>query len=353
MYYVSYLLLFCVVSGEQPDTFAMAAGKTLPASQLQLRCHPAGSILDSYEFGSQVKWSVAILAQVLVSSLLTLAFAVVMSQFTPFDIGQIKAHVHHGLTGAAISRILLQPDGKSHWSETAVQIAVKKLLVEETPDWRGEQALLCTDLQMNIWSVDVRPHNSQNTCDLLGVFTTSRNFGVEGRVWIELKVHAANGFGAKVAKWKTKLAATLEEERSRDDTIEAVLLVAAEVKQGTSTLVASLFVAGSSEWVALAGGSKRGGRGMAVGPKPVLSKVWEKMQWCQSQDGRQVGLLKQYLQAFKLPVKNPGQRAATFNGILRDSGHVGRVYETRIKNKCGRAPWVASKATYRAIYKYL
>ena len=28
-----------------------------------------------------------------------------MSQLSPFEVGQIKAHVHHGMSGAAISRI--------------------------------------------------------------------------------------------------------------------------------------------------------------------------------------------------------------------------------------------------------
>jgi hypothetical protein len=50
-----------------------------------------------------------------------------MSQLSPFEVGQIKAHVHHGMSGAAISRILRKPDGKSTWSETAVQDAMEKL----------------------------------------------------------------------------------------------------------------------------------------------------------------------------------------------------------------------------------
>ena len=37
----------------------------------------------------------------------------VMSQFSPFEVGQIKAHVYHGLSGAAISRILYKADSKS------------------------------------------------------------------------------------------------------------------------------------------------------------------------------------------------------------------------------------------------
>ena len=60
-----------------------------------------------------------------------------MSQLSPFEVGQIKAHVHHGLSGAAISRILRKPDGKSTWSQTAVQDAMAKLASQ--PDWRGER----------------------------------------------------------------------------------------------------------------------------------------------------------------------------------------------------------------------
>ena len=60
-----------------------------------------------------------------------------MAQFTPFEVGQIKAHVYHGMSGAAISRILVKPDGKSKWSEQAVQDALRKL--EANPCWRGER----------------------------------------------------------------------------------------------------------------------------------------------------------------------------------------------------------------------
>ena len=59
------------------------------------------------------------------------------ARLTPFEIGQIKAHVYHGLSGAAISRVLKKPDGKSFWSETAIQDAINKL--EDQPRWRGER----------------------------------------------------------------------------------------------------------------------------------------------------------------------------------------------------------------------
>ena len=44
------------------------------------------------------------------------ALLVVMSgyQFSPFEIGQIKAHMHHGLGAAQMARILVKADGKTH-----------------------------------------------------------------------------------------------------------------------------------------------------------------------------------------------------------------------------------------------
>ena len=56
---------------------------------------------------------------------------------SPFDIGQIKAHMHHGLGGAEISRIIRKDDGRSSWTEQAVQDAMRKLKAD--PKWRGDR----------------------------------------------------------------------------------------------------------------------------------------------------------------------------------------------------------------------
>ena len=61
----------------------------------------------------------------------------VMSQLGPFEIGQIKAHLYHELTGATIVDILKKPDGKSLWSNTTIYSAIDKLV--ENPSWRGER----------------------------------------------------------------------------------------------------------------------------------------------------------------------------------------------------------------------
>ena len=58
-------------------------------------------------------------------------------QFSPFEIGQIKAHMYHGFGAAQIARILVKADGKSQWSDKAVQNQIDKL--EGEPTWRGER----------------------------------------------------------------------------------------------------------------------------------------------------------------------------------------------------------------------
>ena len=56
--------------------------------------------------------------------LLFLSLCCTMSQLGPFEVGQIKAHLHHGLTGAAILGILKKPDGKTGWSHQTIYSAI-------------------------------------------------------------------------------------------------------------------------------------------------------------------------------------------------------------------------------------
>ena len=46
-------------------------------------------------------------------------FVAIMSgyQFSPFEIGQIKAHMYHGFGAAQMARILVKADGKTQWSD--------------------------------------------------------------------------------------------------------------------------------------------------------------------------------------------------------------------------------------------
>ena len=66
------------------------------------------------------------------------SFAAMSSyQFTAFEVGQIKAHMYHELGATAISKILKKPDGKTFWSDTAIQGVIDKL--ENEPKWRGDR----------------------------------------------------------------------------------------------------------------------------------------------------------------------------------------------------------------------
>lgn len=58
-------------------------------------------------------------------------------QLSPFDVGQIKAHMYHGLGAADIVRIMRKPSGRKKWSLAAIATAVRKLT--ENPKWRGER----------------------------------------------------------------------------------------------------------------------------------------------------------------------------------------------------------------------
>ena len=60
-----------------------------------------------------------------------------MSQLGPFEVGQIKAHLHHGLGGAAILGLLKKPDGKSAWCPSTIYSAIDRLV--EDPSWRGDR----------------------------------------------------------------------------------------------------------------------------------------------------------------------------------------------------------------------
>ena len=73
-------------------------------------------------------------------SLALLVANMTQSQLTPFEVGQIKAHMEHGLGCPAIcKRVFKAGTGKKKetFGETAIQNAMKKL--RENPGWRGER----------------------------------------------------------------------------------------------------------------------------------------------------------------------------------------------------------------------
>ena len=60
-----------------------------------------------------------------------------MSPISPFEVGQIKAHIQHGMKPAQISRIVFKDDGVSNWTEKRIQEIAANLA--EDPHYRGER----------------------------------------------------------------------------------------------------------------------------------------------------------------------------------------------------------------------
>ena len=58
-------------------------------------------------------------------------------QLSPFEVGQIKAHLEHELSAAEISKRVFKPDGKTRFKETAIKNCIRKL--QANPRWRGER----------------------------------------------------------------------------------------------------------------------------------------------------------------------------------------------------------------------
>ena len=219
---------------------------------------------------------------------------------------------------------------------------------------RKQRAFLA-DLGFNVWRVDWRPSGGTVTYDLLGDFSTARNHGVEGRLWVELKVFSDSSFGKEVDKTKAELAAALGLERQRDPTLSGVMLLAARVSKagrgrwGEPTLLATLLRSTDTNWLDLSG-VRRVARGQCRTTKPSLKALWSKMEWFETRAGDKVGLLKHFLSAMDVFNLQPGERAATYNKLLRQRGFQGRVFEARLANKAGRPPWVATKDTFRELY---
>ena len=71
----------------------------------------------------------------------------VPQQSTPFEIGQVKAHVEHGLSAAAIAERVFKADGKTTFGTTAIQNCINKLYAN--PGWRGGRSKRLWELSTN------------------------------------------------------------------------------------------------------------------------------------------------------------------------------------------------------------
>ena len=179
-------------------------------------------------------------------------------------------------------------------------------------------------------------------------------------MWVEIKVTAANDFGAEVEKFLEALEAKLPQVQQADSSIGGVLLMAARAEKlagagWAAPKVEALLHTPGSGWRLLCGsGPQRVARGQAKLEKPPVAKLWKQMEWFDLAGGAgTVGLLFHFLQGLGLPTGSAGKRARTFNKLLGKAGHPGRLVQKKIPNRAGDPPWVGSKETFREVYKFL
>ena len=217
------------------------------------------------------------------------------------------------------------------------------------------QRELFSDLHINIWAVD-QQGRCKNTFDLVGDFSTSGSFRVEGKLWIELKVFSEATFEEELDRCTAHLKTAFRGEAGKDPDLGGVMVVASKVGRcgrhswAAPVLTATLLKLSASSWRCIVGEKKRKGRGMAKKPKPSLEEVWAEMEWVDARGGGKVGLLMQFLEAVNRPAHTPGKQARTYNKRLANAGFNGKIYQCELKTKCGQDPWVGAKATFRDLY---
>ena len=125
------------------------------------------------------------------------------------------------------------------------------------------------------------------------------NYGILGRLWLELKVMSSRYYDSKVSRCKAKVAKKFVEVSALDATIESVMLITARVeKDGVGwfppSLDAWLFVPRRGDWSRVLGGPGNVAlRGKAdPAKKPPLSDVLRNVTWVEHPDtNERVGFL--------------------------------------------------------------
>ena len=60
-----------------------------------------------------------------------------MYQFSPFEVGQIKAHMHHGCNAETIRHPVTKVDGNSLWTHQAISDTMRK--IQDDKSYRGDR----------------------------------------------------------------------------------------------------------------------------------------------------------------------------------------------------------------------
>ena len=216
----------------------------------------------------------------------------------------------------------------------------------------AKQREFLSDLDFNWFCTDTRV--GDKSLDLVGDFSTKRNLGVPGKVWVEVKAFGKVRFKKQVEKERKTLRTDFSSLKRKDSRFGAVLLLAAECEAlgdnwGQPVLRPELLKAEGGDWESLSS-KRKAARGQAQS-KPAFSTLWTRLEKHTTAAGEKVCLHKHFLAELGVPTSNTPDRMRTHNKLLRLAGRGERLAQKKVLEKSGKAPVVGSKQVFRELYK--
>lgn len=213
---------------------------------------------------------------------------------------------------------------------------------------------LISDLGLNIWWPDVQ--RGAKALDLVADFSTIKNFGVAGKLWVELKIFGKAEFEKRCEDARQTLLQEFGILQRRDGNFGGVILLAAQCESfgsvwGTPLLQAQLLSDPEGTWRDMLR-PRLVARGQVATAKPTFAQIWRRMQQhTAKRGGHSVKLLKHFLKELKLPATNANERVRTYNRMLRKVGLSKKLTSQHVLELSGKPPIVGGKAVFRELYK--
>jgi hypothetical protein len=220
---------------------------------------------------------------------------------------------------------------------------------------------IAADLRLNFWEVDKRMKNSLGHFDFLGDFSsTKQNWGVDGTLWVEMKVLVKSlDFAEKLEVRRQALESKLNRVKQAHPEIEGVILLATKAQkdgrtwQKPETLV-QLFKVGADtgDWKTLAGKApKKPTRGRAK-RKPPLQHLWDTLP-SETIEGKKCYYVANFLEELGLTKNSIKKRADQFDSMIANHGCPDALFQEKIPGKAGQPIWFGSRRALRALYDAL
>ena len=216
-----------------------------------------------------------------------------------------------------------------------------------------KQRAFISDMQANIWSLDLFVPKLQASLDMVLDFSTTNSYDIKGRVFSELKFFTTTRWSRKVAAAQDSVQKHFVELRNTGFSTEGALLLCCTAEQlaggvwHNPSIIAKLYTQHGG-WVDVSPTSKKRSSNL------TLASVWKKMSWWDAQEGGpKRGVLDDFLAAAGKPTGNGGKNAKKFNKLLVADGCKGKLTRVKLRHRSGSRPWSGPKSVFRAIYKRL